>query len=80
MAVETRISDLIADFAYRLLTPRLRCFVRCTPGFGEFLGELDPIRLIDRDRLAILAPTPRRQHQRRRLRESNSGIIDKLPS
>src|SRR5262245_5327565 len=65
VAVEARIGDDTADIADRLLISGLRCLISSLARFCELHTELDPFRIIDRNRFAVLAPASRGQHKRR---------------
>src|SRR4030095_4992941 len=80
VTMEARVGNDAADFADCLLVPRLRRLISGLTSVRQFDTELDPFGIVDRNRFPVLAPPSRRQHQRRRLGQSNSGVIDQFPT
>src|SRR5207248_2805663 len=80
VTVEARVGDDVADIADRFLISSLRCPIGSLSRFGKFVGELQPIGIIDGDGLPVLATAAGSQHQRRRFGQSDSGIVHDLPS
>ena len=80
MAVETGIGDIAAEVADLLLVSGLGRAVSGSSHFRDFLREFDPVGIVHRNRLAVFTTTPGRQHQGRRLRQRDRGIVDDVPS
>src|SRR4051812_28021439 len=80
MTVLTGVVELVRGIGNQFLIPGLRGLIR---GFAcglQFEAELYPIGIGHGDKLAILTPAPRSQHELRGLRNGDCGIIDNVPS
>ena len=74
------VIELIGGLADSLLISALRGFVSSLAGGLQFQGELDPIRIGNRHKPAVLATAAGSQHQLRRLRHRDCGVVDNLPT
>src|SRR5262249_32511240 len=76
MAMQACICNDTADVAHRFLISGLRSFIGGLARLSEFDAVLDPLRIIDRHRPAVLAASARSEHQRCRFGEGNGRIVD----
>ena len=70
----------VGDLAHGLLLSGLRGLVGRLPGFSKLDGELDPVGIVDRHRLAVLAAATGRQHERSGFGQRHGGVVHQLPS
>src|SRR5262245_19194692 len=80
VAVQAHVRELLGDIADLFLIPGLRRGVDLFRHLLQFDRELDPVRVVDGDRLAVLAAAPLRQHQRRGFADRDGRVIHELPA